>query len=195
MKKYWPIIKDAIILLVISTAFVTLCNGIFRGLKKTTESDLLVTAINQENAKGVQEIFAEAALNKEFKSNNRSTTTLSEFKKIRANRIDDNGRTPIMWLAYVNLDDKKKITDADSKRVPLLETILASSTPDINARDHDGWSALMWASWSGLTSLSGKLIEKGADVKLSDRKGNTALSIAAKRGNTEIVNLLRSQGA
>lgn len=193
MKKYWPIIKDACILITVSTLFVTLCNNLFRSLKKTAVADSLVTAINQENVTAVKDILSE----NEFKNNRlNAQQSFSEYLKIRAAKIDDQKRTPLMWAAYVNLLDPKKIISADQKRKEIVKVITERCHElDMNAVDGDGWTALMWAAWSGLTEVSEVLIKNGTSINISDKQGNTALSLAAQRGNVEIVKILLSHQA
>ncbi len=72
--------------------------------------------------------------------------------------------------------------------------LLAKKGASIDARDDDGWTPLMWASWSGLTRVATALIKLGATTNLADHRGNTALTIATQRGNTEIVKLLLAAG-
>ena len=53
----------------------------------------------------------------------------------------------------------------------------------------------MWASWSGLGKVAARLLDKGASLQFADAQGNTALIIAAQRGNAEIVKALLAKGA
>ncbi|MCM2278087.1 MAG: ankyrin repeat domain-containing protein [Oligoflexia bacterium] len=173
MKKYLPILKDGFTLLVISTIFVSVCNQVFKGLKKNTQSDPLVTAILQDNRDSAKENLTDAT---------------------RANRPDELGRTPVMWAAYVNLADAKQLQETDGKRAELV-ALLAQSGADLNLQDRDGWTALMWAAWSGVPQVTARLLENGANLTHTDRQGNTALMIAVQRGNTEVVKALLAQGA
>jgi ankyrin repeat protein len=190
MKQYWPIIKDGIILLTITTVFVVGVSTLAKSLKKTTESNPVVTAINQNNAAGIADALSEAA----FKQNSHGTTSLQDFTKKLANTADDQLRTPLMWAAYFNTSDIKSQNETDEKRATIIDTILQNGA-EINARDEHGWTPLMWASWSGLTKTATRLIELGADIKIADHKGNPALMLAALRGNTEIVQFLINRGA
>lgn len=171
-KKYKPIIQDGLILLTISTLFVTGVNFIAKSLKKSSESNPVVVAVIQNNLKGMEEAF--------------------EPKLV--NLPDDQLRTPLMWVAYQNSRDAKAIVETDAKRAPMVD-FLVQKEGNINARDEHGWTPLMWASWSGLTQTASRLVALGADASLSDHKGNTALMMAALRGNTEIVQILVNKGA
>jgi hypothetical protein len=57
MKKYLPIVKDAAILLLVSTMFVTLCNMFFKSLKKTVDADPVVTAMLQNNIAAARDLL------------------------------------------------------------------------------------------------------------------------------------------
>lgn len=60
-----------------------------------------------------------------------------------------------------------------------------------------GYTPLMGAAYSESLPLSALklLLEKGADVKKKGANGETALSLAQKRGRTEVVELLEKAGA
>jgi ankyrin repeat protein len=67
----------------------------------------------------------------------------------------------------------------------------------VNARDSDGGTALQRAAASDFVPLSviTALIERGADVNAADAKGRTAVSLAAQRGNRQVVDRLIKAGA
>jgi ankyrin repeat-rich membrane spanning protein len=65
----------------------------------------------------------------------------------------------------------------------------------IDAVDLDGWTALMWACWSGMPATVERLLENGASPAAADAEGNTALIIAARRGHARIVRALLAKGA
>jgi ankyrin repeat protein len=190
MKKYWPIIKDALILLVVSSVFVKVCDYFFRGLKKTAGTDSVVTAIIQDNSERMTESFSE----KEFQNKNLGAATYEEFVKARANVRDDQQRTPLMWASYANLSDAERLEKIDDARTAMVE-LLVQKGANINAQDEHGWTPLLWASWSGLNKTAQRLVELGADVSIADARGNTALMMAAQRGNTAILQSLVSRGA
>ena len=62
-------------------------------------------------------------------------------------------------------------------------------------RDHDGCTALHWASFRGYLEISELLTSSGADVNIRDEYGRTALHVASSHGHLEIVRLLLCQGA
>lgn len=72
---------------------------------------------------------------------------------------------------------------------------LLSEGADVNARDADGCTPLLWAVLSGNMEVASLLIEKGADINSSNNDGETALHWASTTGNTEIAEMLISKGA
>ena len=66
---------------------------------------------------------------------------------------------------------------------------------DVNTRDIDGITALMWAARFDKLDIVKALIKAGADVNLKDNMEWTALIGAARNGHTEIVKMLIKAGA
>ncbi len=65
---------------------------------------------------------------------------------------------------------------------------------DINAKDNDGWTALMYAA-IGHKDIAELLLAHRANVNAKDNKGNTALWFAAEKGRKEIVEMLLKASA
>ena len=59
----------------------------------------------------------------------------------------------------------------------------------------DGWTALMDAAIEGNAETLEYLIDTGANVNATQKNVNTALTWAAKKGHTGIVNILKQAGA
>ena len=66
---------------------------------------------------------------------------------------------------------------------------------DVNAKNSDGYTALILASSNGRTEIVKMLLEKGADVNATDKYVYTALELASRNGHTEIVAMLLDNGA
>lgn len=66
------------------------------------------------------------------------------------------------------------------------ELFLTSSNPDVNAIDAFGWTALMMSACEGSLNAFQKLLTLGADLSIADKKGDTAASLAHKKGFREI---------
>lgn len=69
----------------------------------------------------------------------------------------------------------------------LFETAI---NPEVNAFDHYGWTALMMAACEGSANAFQKLLWLGADLEIADKKGNTASTLAEKKGFQEILSLI-----
>jgi ankyrin repeat protein len=170
MKQIRWILVDAVILFLVSTVCVLLANWIFSGMKsKNSKHNPLIAAISRNDLKELEVI---ALSNEDF-----------------IYQSDDHGRTPLMHVAYVNYSNKLLLAEADEKRAAMA-TLLLNNRALINQQDHDGWTALMWSAWSNMPRVVGELIDRGAIDTLADKQGNSALIIAARRGNAEIVRLL-----
>jgi ankyrin repeat protein len=75
--------------------------------------------------------------------------------------------------------------------LPIVKLLLEKGA-DVNAVDYRGYNVLMHAAYNDGCSaeLIRLLLAKGADIRATG-EGETALSLAAKRGETEITRLLR----
>ena len=184
MRKYRLILIDTLLLCLVSTVLAIVVNFAVAKLKgEAKKDDPIVIAIIQANTQEVEKLVQQGA----------GVT----------NETDELGRTALMRAAFVNFSGPRGgpgqepagiLGDTDAKRSGLVGLLLSHGAR-LDARDRDGWTALMWASWSGLTQVAGKLLESGASPHFADRQGNTALLIAAQRGNTAIVTALLANGA
>jgi len=78
-----------------------------------------------------------------------------------------------------------------------LQTVqdLLTAGVEVNAKDYDGRTALMWAAYEGSMEIVGVLFENGADVNAKNSKGVTALMLAADQNHMEITKLLLAKDA
>ena len=133
-----------------------------------------------------------------------------------------NGRTALIWAAAnskkaVELllengaEVKVKGVDGMTAFIYSIFGILSGSVTtevcdlllkkgeDVNAQltgaDATGWTALMFAASNGKLDLIKYLISKGTDVNLKAKDGTTALSLAIKEKNDEIIKVLKTKGA
>jgi ankyrin repeat protein len=76
-----------------------------------------------------------------------------------------------------------------------IRNLLASGA-NVNARNKDGWTALMHASFQGNTAAVALLLASSADPNQADSKyGRTALILATRQGHTGVVQALLKGGA
>jgi ankyrin repeat protein len=71
----------------------------------------------------------------------------------------------------------------------------APAPADINARQSDGSTALLWAVYEADADRVSTLLKAGADVSIGNEFGATPLSEAARTGNTRILAMLLKAGA
>ena len=73
--------------------------------------------------------------------------------------------------------------------------MIAYSYPSLNTKDFDGNTPLHIAIDCGFTELAQLLIEKGADLNISNNSGKSFLYLATKKKNYRIVICLVEKGA
>lgn len=79
--------------------------------------------------------------------------------------------------------------------IATVQTLLAQGA-NVNEKDKDGRTALMWAAFNGHTAIVEVLLAKGAEMNAKDNEyGWTALMVAARNGHTATVEALLTQGA
>jgi hypothetical protein len=76
-----------------------------------------------------------------------------------------------------------------------LVKMLAESGANLNVKDEEGYTPLMWAAQHGNTRVAAYLIEHGANLNPMDRGGYTPLMWAAQEGHFSTVALLLERGA
>ncbi|KAM4739650.1 uncharacterized protein kank4 isoform 1-T3 [Anableps anableps] len=77
-------------------------------------------------------------------------------------------------------------------RVAMVKLLLSCGA-DVNAQDSEGSTALMCASEHGHTHIACLLLETGrCDIALTDKNGQTALSVAEAAAHQDIIDLLKS---
>jgi len=78
----------------------------------------------------------------------------------------------------------------------MVQVYLDNSPIDINAqRSNDGVSMLHLAIWYGNVNITKQLVEKGADINLSDHEGDKPLGYAIHKKNMDLIAYLSSKGA
>jgi ankyrin repeat protein len=87
-----------------------------------------------------------------------------------------------------------------NKKKEIAEYLIEKGT-DVNAKDPNGWSALMLAAMAGEAESVQSLIKAGADVNSKTNDGETPLQRAEKIQNaklkdmTAIIDILKKAGA
>ena len=187
---YKAILKDGLILMIAGLVFAFIVKLGFDQLRGDVEESPLVSPIIQDNIDKMKEIIG------------------NDAKSV--NQQDEQKRTPLMWVAYLNYGDRELITkkstskkedgtevenpSLEEKRLEMTKLLLGSGA-DVNAVDEDNWTALIWAAWTGMPTVVEALVKAGSDVNALDNQKQSALMIAAQRGNDQVVEILINAGA
>ena len=94
-----------------------------------------------------------------------------------------------MWFNRYNLIEVVKNNDINR-----VNSILNNGKENINAKDRDGWTALIWASCKGYLEIVKYLVENGADIDAKDNEGWSALMEASYEGHLKVVKYLVEKG-
>ena len=105
---------------------------------------------------------------------------------------DARGRTALI-RAMEGSASEYRVIGADEQAV---RDLIAKGAA-VNARDHEGWTALLCAAnnWADQPALFEFLIAKGADVDARLNDGRTALMLAARLGKEGRIRVLIAKGA
>ena len=184
-KTQWgPILKDMFILVCIMATLGYLCKLAMVPFEHTSPTDSLVSIIR----KGAVTDGKDDTFIKEMKE---GMETVKNF----VNYPDNTGRTPLMWASYCNFNNTEDALKKDIARLYYVRALLATPGIDAKVTDRDGFTALHWASWSGMPYTAVLLLEAGLDINCKDNNGYTPLMLAAMRGNEKVVRILLSLGA
>jgi len=91
---------------------------------------------------------------------------------------DIYGRTALMWTPNIE-----------------ISRMLIDSGVDVNVKDKNGNTALIWNIVSGGIDIIRLLIDSGAEVNMQDKVGRTPLMWAVREKEYDIVKLLIDSGA
>jgi ankyrin repeat protein len=110
-----------------------------------------------------------------------STISAFAFLSILTKSSLESGFTPLMQAA---LEDH-----------PATVQLLVAFGAEVDARDLSGKTALVHATWCQHANTVAALLECGADVDAEDKWGDTALLHAPRRGNRDILQMLKEAKA
>lgn len=123
-----------------------------------------------------------------------------------ANLRNERGHTPVLLAQYHHREDAVRVLlaaepeldifDAASvDRVARVAEWLDRDPSLLNAHSQDGFSPLSLAAFFGHAATVQMLLGRGADPKLQNDKGISAIGFAAKAGRHDMLKLLKGQGS
>ncbi len=100
---------------------------------------------------------------------------------------DSIGRTPLHLLISGGERYSEEVVNQDQRVLECLATLLKFGASP-NATDINGWTPLFRAATEGDFDLALKLVQAGADPKLKDVKGRSAIDLALEFGHAKLAN-------
>ena len=99
------------------------------------------------------------------------------------------------YLAFTALAFSADLPDAAEKQEWARVDSLIAAKVEINSKQADGMTALLWAAYHDQTEVAQKLLAAGAKAEIANRYGITPLSLACQNGNEVLTKSLLAAGA
>ncbi len=107
---------------------------------------------------------------------------------------------PLLVLGWYHIYHGKRHLESNLIEVARIGDYLAVDTylrggTEVNCRDKDGLTPLVWAAIQGHEEVVKLLLERGADLEAKNHNGDTALMWASVMGHKDVVNFMLDRGA
>jgi uncharacterized protein len=94
-------------------------------------------------------------------------------------------------LAELRTDFRSRVFPSSTEKAAAI----LNSGIDVNLKDKDGTTPLMWATVEGWPEVVKALLSKGAKIDVQDNRGWTALRWAVEKGWPKVIRVLLERGA
>ncbi|KLP20609.1 endocytosis ankyrin repeat protein Nuc-2 [Fusarium fujikuroi] len=102
-----------------------------------------------------------------------------------ASKTDEYGRTPMHYLAWVKQEHQQEIYE--------MIKFLQDYGADIEAKDPNGITPVLWACQKGNVAVLGALVRAGASIRAIDSNRKGIVHVAALSNNLDVVHYLAEQ--
>jgi len=157
----------------------------------------LITAVHNGHALVIQKLLEFAKNNISYSPTMLNSALIQAVKNGRAAVIQsllpfttnpENNSYPTTMLTTTNL-----IQTVKNKHSVIVEMLIDAGA-NINSKDNEGLSALMWAVKANNFKMVQYLVKKGIDPNRTDNNGNSALIFAINQDNGQISQFLLENG-
>jgi len=190
--------------LVGSTSWLVMGTWIFLGLGSAYCEDIRESSKNKNSVRVSENITNSdkdgcAPLHLAVITGCKDTVEQLLSDKADANAKDNNGRTPLHYMAGNDFEDKYEPAGPGGRGVGVdykgITELLLAHNADVNAKDNNGRAPLHSAAEYGNMEVAELLLDHNADMNALDKWGNTPLHIALYADNPNVAELLLARHA
>lgn len=173
-------------------AKLLISNGADVNARNNEGESVLMVAVKCKGNNGIPKLLVENGVDINAKNKEGLTVLMERAKKFDFQMVDD--------LLEIGADAETKDVNGDTILIQFIkggypdktEYFLAFWHFDLDVKNNEGMTPLMYAVEKGYSRLVKIMTEKGADVNIKNNNGQTAFDIALKKGNNDIISLLTS---